>query len=293
MHNFAFPNTVFDFRTQRYCTLWPVLCDWDCAKKQMQCHATSVFASFRVPATPIWVHSPYVNWLLPADNPTDAWVQHVRNDKVGSLTALVRVDEKTFTLLGPLPTLCPSGPLRALPLPSLGPALILPTRTIYNFRGAGIEVNLTFASPKFIEDLESYIPVLLIETSVAFTDGLPHTVQVFIELTGQVAVDTDSTNVSWARDEPQVWDAASPGTHGMRIYNPEGVGLRMYHPYNPATATGGQPVEHLDWGAAHLTLLPPVEAQDPPASWMGSSNVRPGRDSNTPLACLTSSDEFL
>ena len=24
----------------------------------------------RAPATPLWVHSPYVNWLMPADNAT-------------------------------------------------------------------------------------------------------------------------------------------------------------------------------------------------------------------------------
>jgi hypothetical protein len=36
----------------------------------------------RAPATPLWVHSPYVNWLMPADNATGAWVSHVRNDKL-------------------------------------------------------------------------------------------------------------------------------------------------------------------------------------------------------------------
>ena len=54
------------------------------------------------PATPLWVHSPYVNWLMPADNATGDWVWHVRNDKVGSMTAAVRVDGKVFGILGPL-----------------------------------------------------------------------------------------------------------------------------------------------------------------------------------------------
>ena len=41
------------------------------------------------------VHSPYVNWLMPADNATGDWVWHVRNDKVGSMTGAVRVDGRT------------------------------------------------------------------------------------------------------------------------------------------------------------------------------------------------------
>lgn len=46
-------------------------------------------AQIRVPATPLWVHSPYVNWLLPADNATDDWVWHVRNDKVSDFCGAV------------------------------------------------------------------------------------------------------------------------------------------------------------------------------------------------------------
>ena len=43
---------------------------------------SAALESFRVPATPLWVHSPYINWVMPADNATDDWVWHVRNDKV-------------------------------------------------------------------------------------------------------------------------------------------------------------------------------------------------------------------
>ena len=46
-----------------------------------------------------------------------------------------------------------------------------------------------------------------------------------------------------------------------------GIPLREYTPFNPATLKGGQPVEHLDWGKAHLTALSPT------ASWIGSSNL--------------------
>ena len=60
----------------------------------------------------------------------------------------------------------------------------------------------------------------------------------------------------------------------MRIFNGAGVPLREYQ---RCTAPGcllngrGQPTEHLDWGAAHLTVLPSRGAS--PVTWMGSSNV--------------------
>lgn len=54
------------------------------------------------PAVPLWVHSPYTNWLSPADTLTGDWVYHVRGDKVGSLTALVRIDNITYSIMGPV-----------------------------------------------------------------------------------------------------------------------------------------------------------------------------------------------
>ena len=56
------------------------------------------------------VHSPYMNWLMPADNATGDWVWHVRNDKVGSMTAAVRIDGEAFSILGPLGEAAPADP---------------------------------------------------------------------------------------------------------------------------------------------------------------------------------------
>ena len=77
--------------------------------------------------------------------------------------------------------------------------------------------------------------------------GKPHDVQVFFEITGQVVVDNDTSEVAWGRVE-------FPGAESMRIFNPTGVPLREYSPFDPFTEKGGQPTEHLDWGAAYLTL---------------------------------------
>eukprot|EP00039_Didymoeca_costata_P022326 m.346519 g.346519 ORF g.346519 m.346519 type:complete len:773 (+) comp29453_c0_seq1:52-2370(+) len=219
----------------------------------------------RVPATPLWVHSPYINWLMPSDNATGDWVWHVRNDKVGSMTALVRIDNVTYSILGPLHTACPTNDstLAVPPLQQISPPIILPTRTVYSFTSQSVDINMTFASPKYIEDMDSYTPVALFTVEAISKDLQSHYVSVFFELTGQLVVDNDQNNVSWAEDDIQF---PSPTVKSMHIYNPDGKPLREYSPFNPANYKGGQPTNHLDWGAAHLTVLNGT-------MWGGSSNI--------------------
>ena len=78
---------------------------------------------------------------------------------------------------------------------------------------------MTFASPKFIEDLDSFLPVALIELAVAPLDNRTHDVKFFFELTGQIAVDNDANNVSWGRATSN----NPSGAASMYIYNPDGI----------------------------------------------------------------------
>ena len=120
--------------------------------------------------------------------------------------------------------------------------------------------------------LDSFTPVSLVEVAVVSTDKRAHQVAIFFELTGQIAVDQDSSNVSWARDSPS--PAMPPGAVGMRIFRSEQSPL-----HHAATCDGiawcqdpkDWPTQHIDWGAAHLTLLP--SSGGSLSSWMGSSNL--------------------
>ena len=317
---------------------------------------------------------------MPADNATSNWVWHVRNDKVGSMTAAVRIDGAPYAILGPLGALAPPPPpgpppanpvctpglnfgggdmkqhcpeantslttapeCRTLcesvtgcvafifdnktvakpgcdrsksfpaprcwlkqkiggtgehdpdscagfigkpnpppgglpkptptaggqcpsasaipPLEQRGPPLILPTRTIFSFAGAGIAVNLTFSSPKFLGDLESFVPVALVQISVQAIDGKQHDVSAFFELTGQMVVDKDQEKVSWARDQALV-SGMPEGTQSMKIWQPGSKGLEDL---GDSAVT-----EHMTWGQTHLTALLPRGGNV--TSWMGSSN---------------------
>jgi hypothetical protein len=106
----------------------------------------------------------------------------------------------------------------------------------------------------------------------AHSDGKMHDVDVFFEATGQLAVDKDTQNVSWARvnlNDDGVTVGSGEMTHdssrksgemrrgsggldqSMKIYHVDGVPL--------------QPTEHLDWGAIHLVPLGAAAK-----GWMGS-----------------------
>lgn len=107
--------------------------------------------------------------------------------------------------------------------------------------------------------------------SVASADGKDHDVSAFFEMTGQLSVDNDRQNVSWARDGDDKMPLDLPaGAASMRIWQPEAIaldepGFSKYHP------TSAQPIEHLGWGVSHLTALPSTGGTV--SSWMGSSNV--------------------
>jgi hypothetical protein len=121
----------------------------------------------------------------------------------------------------------------------------------------------------------------------AHSDGKMHDVDVFFEATGQLAVDKDTQNVSWARvnlnddgmtvgsgemthDSSRKSGEMRRGSGGldqsMKIYHVDGVPLAESG--DSANKNGGrrQPTEHLDWGAIHLVPLGGAAAK----GWMGS-----------------------
>ena len=98
----------------------------------------SVPGQFAPPAVPLVAVDPYFSIWSQADKLTDRDTTHWTG-KPHRLTSLVRIDGKAFRVMGASPTNVP-----ALEQKSLA---ILPTRTIYTFAGAGVELTLTFMTP--------------------------------------------------------------------------------------------------------------------------------------------------
>jgi len=148
-------------------------------------------ASFRPPAVPLVAHDPYFSIWSMADRLTDSPTAHWTG-KPNSLAAMARVDGKTFRLMG----------RDRQPSPALDQTRVdvFPTRTIYEFSGAGIGLTLTFLTPALPDDLDVLSrPLTYIDWRVASTDGKEHDVSVYFEAGSDLAVNTPDQQVVSSR----------------------------------------------------------------------------------------------
>jgi hypothetical protein len=148
-------------------------------------------APFRPPAVPLVAHDPYFSiWSL-TDRLSESQTAHWTG-KPNSLNALVRIDGKAFRLMGR-----ERQSAAALDQTRLE---VLPTRTIYEFAGAGIALTLTFLTPALPDDLEVLSrPLTYLEWGVASTDGAEHAVAVFLDAGAELVTNTADQPVTWSR----------------------------------------------------------------------------------------------
>lgn len=200
----------------------------------------------RPPSVPLIAHDPYFSIWSPADNLTDADTVHWTG-KPQRLTSLVRIDGKAFRLMGKDPATVPALPQTRLE--------VLPTRTIYTFEGAGIELTLTFLTPALPDDLDVLArPLTYLTFSARATDGATHEVAIYQDAAAEIAVNEPSQPV----------DCSKPATAGLEV-------VRIASHDQPVLAKSGDDLR-IDWGALHLAapkdagnsshLLPATVARD-------------------------------
>src|SRR5262249_20465613 len=98
----------------------------------------------RPPAVPLVATDPYFSIWSFNDKLTDAETHHWTG-KPHTLRSLVRIDGKAYRLMGAEPKDVPALEQKLLD--------VTPTRTIYDFEGAGVRVTLTFLTPMLPDDL--------------------------------------------------------------------------------------------------------------------------------------------
>jgi hypothetical protein len=147
-------------------------------------------APMRPPAVPLVAHDPYFSIWSMADRLNDEATKHWTG-KPDTLTAAVRIDGRPWQIMGR-----ENG---TAPLPQTGLA-VLPTRTIYTFKGAGIQLELTFLTPALPDDLDVLSrPVTYIDWQVSSTDTAQHQVELYLDANADLTVNTADQQVSWSR----------------------------------------------------------------------------------------------
>lgn len=187
-------------------------------------------ADFRPPAVPLVTHDPYFSIWSMADHLTDEPTKHWTGTNQ-PLSSLVLIDGKTYRIMGNDPKRVPALPQKHLQ--------VLPTHTIYQFEGAGIELTLTFMTPALPDDLDVLSrPATYLTWRVQSTDGASHKVAVYFSAGSQVVNNIPEQKVLWSRYRLGNLQVLRMGTEQQPVLEESGDNLRI------------------DWGYLYLVAPP-------------------------------------
>jgi hypothetical protein len=168
---------------------------------------------------PLVACDPYFSVWSAADHLTDADTTHWTG-KPQSLTSLVRVDGQNFRVMGTKPD--------ALPALEQLSVEVLPTRTIYTFAGAGINLTLTFMNGDLPGDLDLLSrPVTYLTWEARSTDGQKHNVSVYFDASSELAVNTPDQPVDFQKADASGVKAWNVGTVAQPVLQKKGDDVRI------------------------------------------------------------------
>jgi hypothetical protein len=182
----------------------------------------------RAPATPLITHDPYFSIWSTTDNLTDSETTHWTGSPQ-PIAGLVRVDGKAFRFMGREP--------RDMPALQQIDKRITPTHTRYEFRGAGIQMELTFFTPAMMNDLDVLSrPVTYLTWDIQSMDGSAHQVSILLDVDPIIAVNDRSEKVVPLRNQTALLNVLSVGSRDQNVLNRSGDNVRI------------------DWGYFHLGI---------------------------------------
>lgn len=171
------------------------------------------------PATPLVACDPYFSIWSQADNLTDVDTTHWTG-RSHRLTSLVRIDGKTYRVMGASPATVPTLTQKEL--------TVLPTRTSYRFEGAGIALTLTFLTAALPEDIDRLSrPVTYLTYEFQSADGKPHEAQIYFDASGELTVNEPRQSVVWSSETTGDLVALKLGSKDQPILAKKGDDLRI------------------------------------------------------------------
>jgi len=210
----------------------------------------------RPPSVPLVACDPYFSIWSPADKLTGTDTTHWTG-KPQRLASLVRIDGKSFRLMGTEPADIPALPQTRLE--------VLPTRTIYSFDGGGLRLTLAFMTADLPDDLDVLSrPVTYVIWSAQSTDGRKHSVSVYFDARPEIAVNEPDQAVNFQ-------NASIAGVQAWRVGSVE----------QPVLRKAGDDLR-IDWGYFYVATANDARASGTVNSAEASRNGfiadgRPGR----------------
>lgn len=221
-------------------------------------------APLRFPAVPLFAYNPYFSVWSFADALSGDETRHWTGAH-HSMASMIRIDGVTYRLMGAQPAGIP-----ALPQDSCA---VLPTRTLYDFEGAGVRLRMVFLTPLLPHDLGLYArPVSYLTWELQATDGGSHEVQLYFDCTGELVVDKPDQAVIANREAARGLVAARIGSRDQAILAKKGDDLRI------------------DWG--YLYLAAPTSGPAARAAGGRSESTPSGMEATAaPLLAIAAADD--
>ncbi len=183
---------------------------------------------FRPPAVPLVACDPYLSIWSMADRLTDDSTRHWTR-RPHPLVSLIRIDGKTYRLMGAEPKDAPAFPQKSVE--------VFPTRSVYEFADGHIHVTLTFMTAALPDDLEVLSrPLSYITWLVRSVDGAAHAVSIYDSTSSLLAVNEPGQKVEWARETIGNLTALRTGTQDQPLLTPAGDDTRIDWGYVYAAA---------------------------------------------------------
>jgi hypothetical protein len=137
-----------------------------------------------------------------------------------ALVSIVRVDGRAYRIMGDRPQNVPA-------LEQVG-CRVLPTRTIYDFQGAGVCVTLTFTTPMLPSSLDLIArPISYLTWDVRSIDGVEHDVALYYDNSAELVVHEGKQQVAWSRPTIEGLSAVQIGTQQQPVLQRAGDDTRI------------------------------------------------------------------
>jgi hypothetical protein len=184
--------------------------------------------SMRPPAVPLVTSDPFLGIWSEADRLTDDTTRHWTHHE-HSLVSLIRVDDKTYRLMGKNPADAPAFPQVSVQ--------VLPTRSVYEFEDSQIHCTLTFLQPALPTDLDALsLPLSYLTWDVRSMDGKTHKVAIYDSTSSQLVVNRAEEKVAWGREKTGDLTALRVGTVEQPVLGSSGDDHRINWGYAYAAA---------------------------------------------------------